>query len=210
MANNVRVLVGMPLPPSYMANTKAVAQAEAWHTYMNVETYYPASRGPEIGQDRIVQFALHGKPKSTHILFMDYDVIPRPNTLKRLLSHDKDIVAGIYPMSFDSFITWCLSREDPFVPLPINDLPNNLFKAKTVSNGMMLVKTEVFEKLKWPYFKNLYSEGNLQMGHDVYFCQKAREAGYDLWVDPKVKCDHIKTVGLLGIAKKYIMKGNKQ
>ncbi len=210
MPNERRILVGVPIPPSYMANTKTVAQLEAWHAYDNVETYYPATCGPEIGQDRIVQFALHGIPKATHILFVDYDVIPRPNTLKRLLSHDKDIIAGVYPMSFDSCIAWCMSREEPFVPLQINDLPNNLFKAKTVSNGMMLVKTEVFDKLEWPYFKHLYIPGTLQMGHDVYFCQKAREAGYDLWVDPKVKCEHIKTVGLLGIAKKYLMKGKKQ
>lgn len=210
MPDEKLILVGMPIPPNYMADTRVVSQLEAWHAYNNVETYYPASGSAELGQDKIVLFALHGKPRATHILFVDYDVLPRPNTLKRLLSHDKDIISGVYPMSQDSKISWCLSREEPFKALPITELPNNPFKAKTVCNGMMLVKTEVFDKLEWPYWRNLFKPGGKELGADLYFCKKAREAGYDLWVDPKVKCEHFKTVGLLGIAKNYIMKGNKQ
>ncbi len=209
MANETRVLIGVPLPPNYVANTKTIAQIETWHTLGGVETYYPATRGPEIGQTKIVQFALYAKPRATHILFMDYDVIPKPNTLKRLLLDDKDIVSGAYLNAYDEKLLWCLSKEEPFMGMEYNDIPNNMFKAKTICNGMMLVRTEVFEKIGWPYFKNEYNEGGLAKGHDIFFCEKVRKAGYDLWVDPKVKCEHIKSVGLLAIAKNYI-KGKKQ
>ena len=88
--------------------------------------------------------------------------------------------------------------------MPINDLPDNPFKAKTVCNGIMLVKMEVFDKLEWPYWRSEYVVGQIVTGADIYFCRKAKAAGYALWVDPKLKCNHFKMVDLLGIAKTYI------
>ncbi|KKN70129.1 hypothetical protein LCGC14_0434540 [marine sediment metagenome] len=209
MPDEKRILCGVPIPPNFMADARVVAQVEAWHAAGDgVESYYPTTRSAESGQHKIVHFALYAKPRATHILFLDYDVIPRPNTLKRLLSHDKDIISGVYPIYKNRKIVWCLSTEEPFAAMSINDIPNNIFKAKTICNGMMLVKTEVFDKLEWPYWESKWKPGGYEiLGADVHFCMKARDAGFDLWVDPKVKCEHIKSVGLLGIAKTYIMKG---
>jgi len=33
-----------------------------------------------------------------------------------------------------------------------------------------------------------------RVSEDVYFCAKAREAGFKIWVDPRVKVKHLKTV----------------
>ncbi len=207
MLNEKRILCGVPVPPSMMADARLTTQLEAWHAAGGVETYYPSTRSAESGQDKIVHFALYAKPKATHILFMDYDVLPRTNTLKRLLSHDKDIISGVYPLYKNGKMGWCLSTEEPFRSMPYLDLPENLFKAKTICNGVMLVKTEVFENIVWPYWYLERCPGGETKGADVYFCEKARAAGYDLWIDPKVKCEHMKTVGLLRIAKTYIKKG---
>ncbi len=198
------ILVGMPLTPNYQVDSRVVSQLEVWNSKDGIHTYYPSSCATELGRDKIVEMAMYMRPRPTHILFVDYDVLPRKNTLNKLLEHDKDIISGVYPTIQNCEISWCLSREEPFVSMPINDLPNNPFKAKTICNGMMLVKTEVFDKLKWPYWKNEFNQGALKTGEDIYFCQKARAAGYDLWVDPHIKCNHFKTVDLLGIAKLYI------
>jgi hypothetical protein len=210
MDDKKRILVGVPIPKNYMCNAKLIAIIEAWHSLQGVETYYPATGSAEEGQHKIVDFALYAKPKATHILFVDYDVIPRINTLKRLLGHDKDIVSGVYPMYQRNKIQWCLSKEDPFVAMEFEDLPNNLFKAKACCNGVMLVKAEVFENLEKPYWDTLHSDDGTSrtLGADLYFFRKAMKAGYDLWVDPKVKCEHFRTVGLLAMANNY-MKGNK-
>lgn len=90
--------------------------------------------------------------------------------------------------------------------MEIEDLPDNPFKVNVASNGMMLVKMDVFNNIEWPYWKTDIQE-NVKTGADIYFCDKARKAGYDLWVDPKVTCGHFKMVDLLGVAKTYIMKG---
>ena len=204
------VLIGCPLSPSFRADSRTVGMLEAWDRAKNVITYYPSTGAAECGQDKIVQFAQRMVPRPTHILFVDYDVLPRPNTLVKLLEHDKDIVSGVYPTTQKCKLYWCLSREEPFELMEILDLPNNPFKASVVSNGMMLVKTEVFDNIEWPYWRTEYEVGDIVTGADIYFCRKAKAAGYDLWVDPKLKCNHFKMVDLLGIAKLYIKKGQEK
>lgn len=208
------VLVGCPLANSFRADARTVGMLEAWRSEKLI-TYYPSSGSTEIGYDKIVSFASKIEPRPTHILFVDYDVLPRSNTLKRLLEHDKDIVSGVYPTIQKFKLHWCLSREEQFKLMEINDLPNNPFKVHVAANGMLLVKTEVFDNIEWPYWKTCHEKDpetgeSLKTGADIYFFEKARAAGYDLWVDPKIKCGHFRMVDLLGIANTYIMKGNKQ
>jgi GT2 family glycosyltransferase len=202
------VLVGCPLPHSFRADARVVGVLEAWRS-SGVITYYPVSSSAEQGQDMIIKFARHMQPRPTHVLFVDYDVLPRPSTLLKLLQHNKDIISGVYPTTQKCRISWCLSRGEPFETMPINELPDNPFKASVICNGMMLVKMDVFDNLEWPYWRSEYVKGGILTGADLYFCRKARAAGYDLWVDPKIKCNHFKMVDLLGIAKLYIERKTK-
>ncbi len=204
--NDAFVLVGCPLSPSFRADARLVGMLEAWQS-RNVITYYPSSGAAEVGYDMIVKFAKRIEPKPTHILFVDYDVLPRSNTLKKLLEHDRDIVSGVYPAMRKFKLTWCLSREKEFKLMEIDDLPNNPFKVHVACNGMLLVKMEVFDKIEWPYWKTEYLTDGKKTGADIYFFDKAKAAGYDIWVDPKVKCGHFKMVDLLGVANNFIKKG---
>ena len=197
------VLVGCPLSPTFRADARVVGLLEGWRG-KNVITYYPSSGATEMGYDKIVQFAKRLIPRPTHILFVDYDVLPRHSTLTKLLEHDKDIISGVYPAIRKSKLYWCLSREEPFGLMDIGDLPNNPFKVSVACNGMMLVKTEVFDKIEWPYWRTDFRPNGTKLGADVYFYDKAKAAGYELWVDPKLKCTHFKMVDLLGIVKNYI------
>lgn len=203
------VVVGVPLAPDHRIDIRISSLIEIWDRQGDVESHYAATPDVTLGRDKIVQSALYRIPRPSHILFIDHDVLPRKNTLQRLLLHEKDIVAGVYPMMQRGNISWCLSREDPYKPLPLEELPRTLFKTEYVGCGMMLVKMEVFDKLEWPYWKNEFAPAVKTMGEDLYFCKKAREAGFDIWVDPMVKCNHFRTVDLLGIAMNYI-KGKTQ
>jgi hypothetical protein len=205
------VVVGCPLSPTFRADARTIGMLEAWRA-KNVVTYYPSSGAAELGYDMIVSFAQRIQPKPTHILFVDYDVLPRYNTLQRLVEHDKDIISGVYPTIQRFKLSWCLSREEPFKLMEISDLPDNPFKVHVACNGMMLVKMEVFDNIEWPYWKTVNekipdTDKTLKTGADIYFCEKAKAAGYDLWVDPKIKCGHFKMVDVLGIANTYAMKG---
>ena len=199
------LLVGMPLTPSHQSDARIVTTLEWWDRQEGIETFYPATGDVVLGRDQIFQFANYRLPRPHHILFVDHDVLPRRSTLQKLLDHDKDVVCGVYPMIQKGVISWCLSREEPYKPLPFDNLPDNPFKVKFAGCGMMLIKMEVFDKLEWPYWKKEFASGQMITSDDSYFCKKARDAGFDIWVDPKLKCHHFKMVDLLSIK----LKGDK-
>ena len=201
------IIVGIPLPPDHKADARIITTVERWDRGDNAETYYSATAFPELGRDKIVSYANYRKPSPTHILFIDSDVLPRSNTLDKLLEIDKDVVTGVYPMTTRNGMTWSVSRDDDIM-VGLDELPDNPFKVKHCGFGIMLVKYKVFEQIEWPYWKNEFAPGQIVKGEDIYFCDKAREAGFDIWCAPKVKCSHVRITNLMSIVNK--MKGNLQ
>lgn len=61
------------------------------------------------------------------------------------------------------------------------------FKADVCGFGCVLTHREMFEKIKYPWFKMISGE----CSEDFYFCVEAKKAGYQLWADPVPKLGHI-------------------
>ena len=58
--------------------------------------------------------------------------------------------------------------------------------------GCALVKTEVFSKLKWPWFKWVdYEDGHGTLSEDLYFCEQCKNEGIPVYADVRVTCAHI-------------------
>jgi len=199
------VVVGMPLPADYKADARIITVLERWDRTELADTYYVPSPFPSLGRDKIVSYAQYRIPTPRYVLFVDADVLPRNNTLDKLLDHDKDIVTGVYPVLNQSEITWSVSRDGQSL-CKLDELPTNLFKVKHCGFGITLVRTIVFERLGWPYWKNEYMPGQIVKGEDVYFCEKAIAAGFDIWCDPKIKCNHIRMANYLNVVQN-ILKG---
>jgi GT2 family glycosyltransferase len=201
------VVIGVPLGPDYQADARTVAMVESWFEFGKIHTIYEATPSPEEGRDKIVKIAQQILPKPTHILFIDSDVLPRPKTLERLMSHDKDIISGVVPICQQGGFKWNASREKGWNPIKVDPnaknwgLPDNPFKAETIGFGVVLVKMDVFEKIEWPYWRSQYKPGLRTLGEDVYFCEKAKKAGFDIWVDPMVKCNHVTRANYLSIIR---------
>ena len=82
-----------------------------------------------------------------------------------------------------------------------------LVRAERVATAFMLVRREVFETLdaahpEWRYFDarsertvpclfdfQLTEEGYI--GEDFLFCDRARELGFEVWIDPTIKLGHM-------------------
>jgi hypothetical protein len=47
----------------------------------------------------------------------------------------------------------------------------------------MMIKASIFAKLEEPYFYFEQLPNNKILGEDIYFCIKAKDAGFDTWVD---------------------------
>lgn len=114
-----------------------------------------------------------------------------PQTLARLLEHDKDIVVPL-----------CLMRNPPYRPVifadennrvDLNEHPDGgLIEVHAAGSGGMLIKREVFNFMVEPWFE-AGVRSSVQLGEDVYFCEKAREAGFSVWADLDITFGHCTT-----------------
>jgi|SRR5882672_11689 len=131
--------------------------------------------------------------KSSHVLFIDDDMAMPTDSLIRLLSHDKDIVSGLYvnrqyphPPVIFNFINGTMSR--------IYLTPENagLMEVSAAGFGFLLVKTKVFASLDKPYVRN----GEIvkdRRNEDIDFCNRARAAGFKIYCDLDCPIGHIGT-----------------
>lgn len=129
-------------------------------------------------------------PHMTHILFFDSDMTLPSNGLQMLLEDDKDIVGGlcftrrlpVEPTVYESII-----KEDKELYRNLYSYPrDSVFETDATGGACLLVKKDVFLKMEHPWF-----EFKHHFGEDIYFCRKAKELGYKIWVDSRVKVGHI-------------------
>lgn len=126
--------------------------------------------GPEIHGSSVIHWArnfliaelIKTKQPWTHVLFMDDDIVAPDDALVKLLSHKKDIVAGL-----------CTKRIDPPIPNMrymyeneggiffkyIERWPENeLVEVGAVGTGMMLITKEALEQIADAYFLAKYEK----------------------------------------------------
>lgn len=134
------------------------------------------------------------------LLFLDTDVVPPNGAAERLLSYGKKIVGGV-----------CLIMGKTGMPVPnvSKDISPGYVKAelmevKGMGTGFMLIHREVLEAVGKSPFRFRYDKwGTASIcGEDYDFCEKAVKAGYKIYADFGVQCEHYKTVGLLQLNRK--------
>jgi GT2 family glycosyltransferase len=149
-----------------------------------------------------------GKLDYDYLMWIDSDCLFSPQHFMKLLSHDKDIVSGIYLMeggeALASVKEW---DEEYFVKhkcfqfMNIADLQekNELIEVSYTGMGFMLIKKGVFESMEYPWFrpikKHIGDMVDFTM-EDVGFCLTAKERGYKVWIDPQVRVGHEKMMVL--------------
>lgn len=143
-------------------------------------------------RNRLAQMAID--KGATHLLFVDYDMVFPPVTIRKLLDHDKDIVGAAYnyrneppkPPKSTAVPEGVEGTVDPA------SLPKEPFKCESLGTGLLLIKTDVFKKMKQPFFMwGFNKQGELQYGEDTFFCQMAKRAGFDVWADPTLEVKHL-------------------
>jgi len=126
---------------------------------------------------------------ATHLMCIEDDTFPPLDAIERLLAHDTDIVCGWYP-----------KRQDgPRIGVPIvlkdgirqslDDPDGSMVEVYTAPTGCTLIKMDVFRTIPMPWF---VTTG--QLSQDSFFSQRARDAGYTLWCDTSIRCEHIDRV----------------
>jgi hypothetical protein len=138
---------------------------------------------------------------ASHIFFLDSDMVPPANTIQSMIAHDKDIISGMifrrkfpfqpcFYMKCDVAKTGETDFEGPMEP---EKWPKHgAFEFEGCGLACCLIKMDVFENLKKPYF---FPRPNV--GEDLAFCLKAKKAGYSIWVDFGIDCGHLGTFPVL-------------
>lgn len=148
----------------------------------------------------------NGKLDYDYIMWIDSDIIFKPDQFFKLLKHEKDIVGGLYLMDggtqFPVIKNWDESffekngRFEFLTPLDISG-KSNLEEIVYTGFGFLLVKKGVFEKITYPWFEPRFFNFSNNVvdfcSEDVGFCLKAREAGFKIHVDPTIIVGHEKT-----------------
>lgn len=155
--------------------------------------------------------------KCDYLLFIDDDVLVPVETLARLVSHNKDVVAGVthirgypfHPMAFD-FSKAQKTRYghhfvDNYFDRARRAKNGGLIRVDAVGFSCCLIKTSLlkryrkhFEKQgqpKFPFFLTLPN-----MTEDVFFCQQVHQTfpKVKIWLDTKVQTEHILGVDTIG------------
>lgn len=129
-----------------------------------------------------------------YLMFIDDDNPPKPDDLNNLIELDLPIVSGLY-----------FRRNPPYEPIIMAERKNGIgterrpdlyrnkdgkpFKVHSTGMGFMLIKREVFAKMKELGIPLFEIRGSV--GEDIWFCLQARQAGYDILIAPDVEIAHL-------------------
>lgn len=145
----------------------------------------------------------------TDLLFIDSDINFEPNAVFRLLAWTSDpkkgIVAGV-PRVRDVNKTYIADLNyDENMQLTMDGM--GLVRAQRVATAFMMVRRNVFTDMmaahpEWEYLDKrcdkvvpalfdfmLTDEGYI--GEDFLFCDRAREIGHEVWIDPTISLGHM-------------------
>jgi len=105
--------------------------------------------GIAVSRNELVDAAL--KQGATHVFFVDSDVVLPNQVLQTMLAYDKDVMSVPYPQRRPPY-NWVgrpvVVNEDGQYP--------GLTEMEFVGAGCLLVKREVFETIRHPYFFETY------------------------------------------------------
>ena len=129
-----------------------------------------------------------------YVLMIDSDTIAPPDTLELMLEPPVDICLGVCPRKNTKDGKTAIVKlgapeyHDNYY---YRDLPEERTLVKGGGFACALVKTNVFTQMDMPWFQYVTNNDGTTLSEDYYFCMNARAFGFDIWMDPRVKCGHL-------------------
>ena len=167
--------------------------------------------GCDMARNRIAADALNAH--YDRVMMVDNDISLPPDALGNLLEHDADFAMGYYLNRYargeNRYTTlyklgggWRMYADDEIAAMRKDGV--TLFAVKGGGLGCSLFKTEVFERVPFPWFKwtdmdfarsdhaNAYecTDEFQSGGEDVEFCNLCRSEGIEITADARVACGH--------------------
>ncbi len=150
-------------------------------------------------ENAIAESFLNAYPRLTHLFLTECDMLLPHDAIVKLLEVDQPVVSGVYFLRKGRgqpclYVKTHTTKDNPYVHSPVSLFPTDAPFALDPNGhggcpglGCVLIRREVLEAVPKPWFdlkENYY-------GSDMYFWTKVRDAGFNVWVDPRVKCGQI-------------------
>ena len=150
-------------------------------------TLQPALTSDRIlGRNKLAKLAL--EQGAEWLMFLDDDHAFHPDLLTRLLAHDEMIVGSLYLQRMMPFAPVAYSHkteDEVYMPIDLTSLPSDgLVEVAAVGTGGMLIRSEVFRALEYPWFEHG------RASEDLIFCDRARDAGFQIYCDLGSRLGH--------------------
>ena len=199
------IFIAVPMSKYAVLHAETAGYCALMNQHPEVVWGFVNAMSPEFSRNSLLEHHFHKDPNWTHIFFIDSDVVPPKDALKKLLMLDADVVTGVYPLFMDTGLCWSIADKDNnWVPM-VDVVPPQKKPTETQScgAGCLLIRREVLVDVKWPWFKTEYQEiylnqgKGIKTGEDVFFCKKVIEKGYKVIAEPTVICKHYNGVDML-------------
>ncbi len=169
--------------------------------------------------------------ESTHLLFIDSDIMFEPEDVYRLIQADKEVIAGMYPKKY---IVWDRLKKNPDaerVDFPIGGeikvTDDDYIESNYLPTGFLMIKREAIQKLTniHPELKykndidgymdagdNFYNLFNAGIRNGIYesedwgFCSLWKELGGQVLIHPDINLKHVGWHNYEGNLLNYIFK----
>lgn len=169
------------------------------------------------------QEPFNGEVDYDYLMWIDSDMVFTWRHFLRLLCHEVDIVSGVYLMADGRRLATVAQWDEDYFRqrghfrfMNLRELGevrsttskgggkekdnqggSQLIEVAYTGMGFMLIRKGVFERLGYPWFPPLRKRIGTAVSftmEDVGFCLRAREAGYQVLIDPDVVLGHEKSV----------------
>lgn len=128
------------------------------------------------------------------VFWLDSDMTFTPTILEDLLKNDRDICAGLFfrrkpPCTPAYWSRLRMGIGDDKEEVPLLDYPRDTpFEVDAMGMAAVLMRTKVLAEMLERYGATFHPLKGY--GEDISFCIRAKNMGYSLYVDPRVKVGH--------------------
>jgi len=183
-----KILIAIPTARYIEADTfKSIYDLEVPEGYETTFQYFYGYRVDQV-RNLIADWVVRG---FDYLFAIDHDVTFPPDTLKKLLEHDVDLVSGVYRQRLEP-------QAIEIYDLLQKRMTIEQIHGKSIAEiggcgfGCVLVKKEVMASVGYPQFEyHPALDHNNTISEDTDFCKKVMDKGFKLWCDPSILCGHI-------------------
>jgi glycosyltransferase involved in cell wall biosynthesis len=136
---------------------------------------------------------LLSRVETDYLFSIDSDILAPPETLMTLVESNKEIVAGVIRNDYimQPNATYPNIRTNLLLKQPNGSFdhyfgyPQNALFEVDVTGAIYLLSRKVCETVRYGYDPQ---------GEDIYFCMRAKEAGFSIWANSNIFAQHVMVI----------------